>query len=314
MNSQRIVCLASSCLEVAGIPHEVSDQSIIADHFNGHKVTLEVDPKIFDSQDGSIVREGVKEICVNLGYPPKDVIPRPKMSKNRIKKSEATIETVLREKRFAWMPNPPDEVFTTYKGVVKLAAAKFCRSNYLLLQKTGYTQEDIISYCQLFLVGFWATDRVFSFKSPKKDDNFRLCYGYLRQKLAELYSKINKQQRGYDIGDIDISAENVIVHTSPQNKNDTAMYVVDHSNEMMEDTTFVNFENILNEIQALEHDVFLEALETLGSSRFSEQAKAAMIDHRIKCKTCKARVQWKSYREKYRIQKEFNLPNNNPAL
>lgn len=310
MNQNRTVCLASSCLEVAGVPHKVKDNAILATNTKGEEQVIEVDPLVFNSQDAAVVRDGVKNICTTLGYSPVDVIKRPLSKKARTKKSEATIETVLREKRICWMPNPPDYVFKEYQKVTELAARKFCRSNNRLLAMSAYSYEDIISYCQMFLIGFWATDRVFTNRTVTKDDNSRLCYLYLRQKLAELFSKIQRQQRGYDIGDISVSKGDVR-HIHVSNSHDRFYDIADNQHESIETSAGLTFANVLAEIKVLDHDNQVEALETLVKSKFEAEAKEALVNHRITCASCKSRAKWKSYREKYKIQEKYahlNLP------
>lgn len=305
MNQNRTVCLASSCLEVAGVPHKVKDNAILATNTKGEEQIIEVDPLVFNSQDATTVRDGVKSICTTLGYPPVDVIKRPKSNKARTKKSEATIETVLREKRICWMPNPPDYVFKEYQKVTELAARKFCRSNNRLLAMSAYSYEDIVTYCQMFLIGFWATDRVFTNRTVTQDDNSRLCYLYLRQKLAELFSKIQRQQRGYDIGDISINDGDVKMKIRASNPNDRGFEIVDNQHESIETSAGLTFAGVLAEIKVLDHDNQVEALETLVKSKFEAEAKEALVHHRITCASCKNRAKWKSYREKYKIQEKY---------
>lgn len=306
MNLNRTVCLASSCLEVAGVPHTIQDNAILATDTKGEKQKIEIDPQVFNSRDADTVRKGVMSICENLGYPAVDVIKRPVAKKTKTKKSEATIETVLREKRICWMPNPPDYVFGQYKKVTELAARKFCRTNYNLLATSAYSYEDVLTYCQMFLIGFWATDRVFT-SNKTGDDNSRLCYIYLRQKLAELFRKIQKQQRGYEIGEIHLHGASIRTSNNERPNVERGPEIADNQHESIENAAGMSFASVLAELKVLEHDGQLEALETLTKSKFETEAKEALINHRITCATCKSRAKWKSYRDKYKIQEKFNL-------
>lgn len=100
--------------------------------------------------------------------------------------------TIMRHNQFRQCPNPPAHVFAKYEQVITTACRFFLKQNYRMCRKLGYDLDDLKSYARVWATNFYGTGRVIN---PKRDENERLLYKFLRQRFAEFHSQFVKRER-----------------------------------------------------------------------------------------------------------------------
>lgn len=98
---------------------------------------------------------------------------------------------IFRENVFRNVVNPSSDVYKKFDPVITTCCRFFYMKNRDICVKLGYEIVDLKTYAQMWTANFWSTGRVLQ---PKKDENERLLYKFLRQRFAEFYAQLRDRR------------------------------------------------------------------------------------------------------------------------
>ena len=199
-NRSRAAVQLSAWLDAVGIPYVI--QPVAGDfrvtRADGNQTmvhlvdrgSLRTDPDVYWEdiwdRDLSVVLEAFYGLVEALGYAKTRPIPdRGSDAKEDLTETDYWINHC----EFRRAPNPPEEVFQKYNGIVKQRVFKFVMSNWSLCQQLGMDKDDIQQYVLCYLTSFWALFRILRPGDTEKD-NEKMLNNLLKQRLALLRKRM----------------------------------------------------------------------------------------------------------------------------
>lgn len=333
---QKAVCRVTACLDHLKIPYEYGTrvENVVVQKKGGGELQVLVVPapsatptvdllEVLAPEVASSHRETADKafhaITEAAGYGKPQAIDRgavqaiPPGRKTNRPYGDDPDRVILRESVFRTVANPTTNVYQQMDPVIMTCCRFFWMKNQALCVRLGYDIGDLKTYAQMWTANFWSTGRVLR---PKKDENERLLYRFLRQRFAEFYQQLrgarsrnvvaDKQSIALGLGvDYLIDSDGmgdekvakaVSVPTEDLDEEEQRAY-----ERYKDEHTDINTSNpkkrrasaaalLSKSLSAMPHDAMVEALTQTGKSYFAcpDTRKEALRQLEIHTKSCSA--------------------------
>jgi hypothetical protein len=228
---------------------------------------------------------------------------------------------IFRERVFRLVANPTHQVYKQMDGVIMTCCRFFFQKNENLCLQLAFDLLDLKTYAQVWTANFWSTDRVLN---PKKDENERLLYTYLRQRFAEMYTQMRDARSRNTVADkqsilIGLGIEHILDSdgfSDRQRDGSYEMKAVRYDEPVIDEEAEANMEAwqkshtildtstekkrrtsaatlLAKNLAALPHETLLRTLTDAAESRFlcpdtRKEAQRQLDLHVKKCSACTA--------------------------
>jgi hypothetical protein len=144
------------------------------------------------SRDIPEALEAFQEAARALGYGSVQPLP----NRGGAEEAPDELDFWLRHREVRRSPNPSEEVFRQYDVIIKQRSHMFFNSNSFLLDRIGWTVDDVQQHVMMFVVAFNGLFRICKAGVTARD-NQRMLHEFIKQRLVELRNRISKQSDLY---------------------------------------------------------------------------------------------------------------------
>lgn len=220
--------------------------------------------------------------------------------------SDEDFLVAMRHNEFRRSPNPPADRWQQYRPTIDKTVWAFLRNNFELAARHTLGYDDLASYARCWVVNFCAR---YEIQNPKNNDNEKLLYVYLEQRLRELRSILQKKERSMMP---DVETLSLALYGRPHVDTEVTPSIDDEEVEEIDleyvarrcelDTSTPEArresagKKLAELLDQLPHDQLVETLQTAAANRFFDitarkEASRRLKEHVGACASCIAKSQ-----------------------